>query len=221
MSTTQPTPFRRHRRTVAGTVAAVAVAGLLAACGSSSSTPTATASNAAATTPNASATGPQNVPPGLGKTVSGAAADKAKAAALAKYPGTVERVEQLSDGSYVVHVMRSSGGEVHVKVSKAYAVTGTETGPAGGAPRGGFGTPATGAAADKAKAAALAKYPGTVERVMQLPDGSYEVHVITKSGGEVHVQVSKAFAVTGTQQGGPPAGATPPAGNGTTTTQNS
>ena len=148
MSTTQPTPFRRHRRRVAGAVAAVAVAGLLAACGSSSSTQTATVGNAAATTPNASATGRQSVPPGLGKTV-------------------------------------------------------------------------TGAAADKAKAAALAKYPGTVERGMQLPDGSYEVHVITTSGSEVHVQVSKAFAVTGTQQGGPPAGATPPAGNGTTTTQNS
>jgi hypothetical protein len=221
MSTTQPTPFRRYRRTVAGAVAAVAVAGLLAACGSSSSTQTATPSNAAATTPSATASGQQGVPPGLGKTVTGAAADKAKAAALATYPGTAERVEQLSDGSYVVHVMRSSGGEVHVKVSKSFAVTGTETGPPAGAPRGGFGTPATGAAADKAKAAALAKYPGTVEGVMQVPDGSYEVHVITKSGGELHVQVSKAFQVTGTQQGGPPAGAAPPASNGTTTTQSS
>jgi hypothetical protein len=85
--------------------------------------------------------------------------------------------------------------------------------PQGRAP--GFGAQATGADADKAAAAATAKYAGTVEGVMQLPDGSYVVHVIT-SGGEVHVAVSTAFAVTGTQQGppglqgGPPSG-TPPA----------
>lgn len=86
-----------------------------------------------------------------------------------------------------------------------------------GAPQGtppGMGTVATGAAAAKAKAAALAKHAGTVERVLKLPDGSYEVHVTTKTG-EVHVLVSKAFAVTGTQQGGPPAGMAP--GNGTGT----
>jgi hypothetical protein len=79
----------------------------------------------------------------------------------------------------------------------------------------GFGAPATGTAAAKAKAAALAKYSGTVERVMKLSDGSYVVHVVT-SNGELHVAVSKDFKVTGTQQGGPgghvgtpPAGATP------------
>jgi hypothetical protein len=69
--------------------------------------------------------------------VTGAAAAKAKAkaAALAKYPGTVERVLRLSDGSYVVHVLTSAGGEVHVKVSKTFTVTGTEQGlPGGGAP---------------------------------------------------------------------------------------
>jgi hypothetical protein len=32
-----------------------------------------------------------------------------------------------------VHVLRSSGGEVHVKVSKTFAVTGVEQGPAAGA----------------------------------------------------------------------------------------
>ena len=66
----------------------------------------------------------------------------------------------------------------------------------------GFGTPATGTAAAKAKAAALAKYSGTVERVLKLSDGSYVVHVIT-SNGELHVAVNKDFKVTGTQQGGP------------------
>jgi hypothetical protein len=92
----------------------------------------------------------------------------------------------------------------------------------GGGP--GAGAAITGTTATKVKDAALAKYPGgTVERVMQLPDGSYVVHVITGKG-EVHVLVSKAFKVTGTAQGGPPRGggmpgdgappssATPPSG---------
>jgi hypothetical protein len=68
------------------------------------------------------------------------------------------------------------------------------------------GTPATGTEATKAKAAALAKYPGTVERVMKLADGSYGVHVFKSDGTEVHVLVSSSFQVTGTQTGGPPAG---------------
>jgi hypothetical protein len=216
MSSTKPKILHRRRRTLAGAVAAIAVGGLLAGCGASSSTPT----TASATPAAATSASPQGVPPGMGKTVTGAAADKAKAAATAKYPGTVERVEQLSDGSYLVHVTRTSGGEVHVKVSKDFTVTGTQSGPPAGANGGGFGTPVTGTAAAKTKAAATAKYPGTVERVMQLPDGSYEVHVVTTSGGEVHVKVSKTFTVTGTETG-PPAGAAPPASNGTTTTQSS
>ncbi len=212
MSITQPHITHRSRKALAGAAATLAIGVVIAGCGSSNTT---TATPAAATSSAASST--QGTPPAIGKTVTGAGADKAKAAALAKYPGTVERVEQLSDGSYVVHVMRSSGGEVHVKVSTAFAVTGLDQGMrGGGGPGGGFGTPATGAAADKAKAAALAKYPGTVERVVKLSDGSYVVHVMRSSGGEVHVKVSKAFAVTGTEQGPPAGGAPPAAGGGTT-----
>src|SRR4051795_9020168 len=74
-----------------------------------------------------------------------------------------------------------------------------------GAPGGrpGFGTPATGTDATKAKAAALAKYPGTVESVAKLPNGNYIVHVLTSNGGEQHVAVSKDFKVSGIQQLGP------------------
>jgi hypothetical protein len=81
----------------------------------------------------------------------------------------------------------------------------------GGQARPGFGAAASGAAADKAKAAALAKYKGTAERVIKLGDGSYAVHVIG-SKGEYRVLVSKDFKVTGAQQGGPggPRGAGPP-----------
>jgi hypothetical protein len=69
----------------------------------------------------------------------------------------------------------------------------------------GFGTRATGDAADKAAAAATAEYDGDVEGVMQLQDGSYVVHVITSSG-EVHVAVSEHFEVTGVDEGGPGGG---------------
>jgi hypothetical protein len=72
-------------------------------------------------------------PPGFGTDVTGAKADKAAKAALAKYPGQVEHIGQLQDGSYVVHVIQSSG-EVHVLVSAAFKVTGHQAGPGG--PRG-------------------------------------------------------------------------------------
>jgi hypothetical protein len=74
-----------------------------------------------------------------------------------------------------------------------------------GGPPGMF-SPVTGATLAKLTAVATAKYPGTVEHAMRLPDGSYVVHVIRSSGQEVHVLVSQDFKVTGTDQGGPPAG---------------
>jgi hypothetical protein len=61
----------------------------------------------------------------------------------------------------------------------------------------GSGTIITGAAANKAKAVAVAKYPGgTVNRVLKLDDGSYAVHMI-KISWPHHVFVSKSFKVTG------------------------
>jgi len=83
-----------------------------------------------------------------------------------------------------------------------------------GGPQGSLGTEATGAAADKAEAAALKQYPGTVERVVKLQDGSYVVHV-ERSSGEVHVLVSSEFKVQGVEQGGmggPPPGMAPNGG---------
>ncbi len=71
-----------------------------------------------------------------------------------------------------------------------------------GAPQGGPGmfSPVTGATLAKLKSAVAAQYPGTVERAVKLPDGSYEVHVIRSSGQEVHVLVSRDFKVAGTEQ---------------------
>jgi hypothetical protein len=80
--------------------------------------------------------------------------------------------------------------------------------PGGGPP--GMGADVTGTTADKVAKAAKAKYPGQIERVQKLPDGSYVAHVITSSG-EVHVHVSSAFKVLGTAdfggRGGPGAAA--------------
>jgi hypothetical protein len=67
---------------------------------------------------------PKGWHPGSGTRVTGAAGDKAKAAALAKFPGgTVNRVLQLSDGSYAVHIIGTSGPH-HVFVGKDFKVTG-------------------------------------------------------------------------------------------------
>jgi hypothetical protein len=97
--------------------------------------------------------------------------------------------------------------------SGAQSAQAPPAGPPGtGTPRG-MGTPVTGAALTRLKAAATAKYPGTVERAMKLSDGSYVVHVFQSNGnGEVRVLVSKDLKVTGVQQGGPRRGA-PPAGS--------
>jgi hypothetical protein len=96
----------------------------------------------------------------------------------------------------------TSNGQVPGQNGQVPSQNGQVPGQSGQAPPG-FGTDVTGAAASKAKAAALAKYDGTVERVMKLDDGSYVVHVLTSSGGEYHVLVSRDFKVTGAQQGGP------------------
>jgi hypothetical protein len=67
---------------------------------------------------------PQNWRPGTGTIITGAAANKAKAAAVAKYPGgTVNRVLKLSDGSYAVHQIKISWPH-HVFVSENFEVTG-------------------------------------------------------------------------------------------------
>jgi hypothetical protein len=91
--------------------------------------------------------------------------------------------------------------------------------------RRGFGGPdLTGAPATKAAEAALAQYPGSVERVTQGPTGDgYIVHVFQSDGNEVHVVVSDGFKVRGSDAGqappgfgggsAPPSGPTPPCGS--------
>lgn len=62
----------------------------------------------------------------------------------------------------------------------------------------------TGSDADKAKAAALAKYPGaTIQRVETDSDGVYEAHLTTADGKRVTVEMDKNFTVTGEEAHGP------------------
>jgi hypothetical protein len=69
---------------------------------------------------------PTTFQPGTGTIVTGTAANKAKAAALAAYPGgTVNRVVLLSDGQYNVHVIAVNWPH-HVFVNTEFKVIGAE-----------------------------------------------------------------------------------------------
>ncbi len=69
---------------------------------------------------------PQGWTPRSGTIITGAGAEKASAVALAKYPGrTVNRVMQLSDGTYAVHLFGSTTGPHHVFVNKQFKITST------------------------------------------------------------------------------------------------
>jgi hypothetical protein len=69
---------------------------------------------------------PANFTDGSGTIVTGAAANKAKAAALAAYPGgIVNRVAQLSSGEYNVHMIAVNWPH-HVFVNASFEVVGAE-----------------------------------------------------------------------------------------------
>lgn len=121
---------RKLTRSIAlGTAAiAVAIGAYMSVNSSSSNGASGTANAAALAQPgqNQRVVGqvPQNWHSGTGTIITGAAANKAKAAALAKYPGgTVNRVLKLSDGSYAVHMIKISWPH-HVFVNKNFKVTG-------------------------------------------------------------------------------------------------
>jgi hypothetical protein len=129
---------RRVTKVVAAVAAAVAVAiGGLAIGNSTSSNGSSGTANAAQapqsgqphqpSTATVKGQVPANWQPGTGTIITGSAADKAKAVAIdAGYKGTVNRVLQLSDGSYVVHIIANPNGPHHVFVSKDFKVMGSE-----------------------------------------------------------------------------------------------
>lgn len=119
--------FRKPARSISARKTAVAIAIVaFAIVNSSSVTGVLRAERFAQSSPNQRVEGqvPKDWRPGAGTIVTGEAADKAKAAALVKYPGgTVNRVLKLSDGSYAVHMIKISWPH-HVFVSQNFEVTG-------------------------------------------------------------------------------------------------
>jgi hypothetical protein len=122
-------------RYVAAGAAAVVLAvgafsiGNSSSSGSSSSNGTSGTANAAHATAPAQATASGSIPQGWqqgdGTIITGPAADKVEALALANYAGTVNRVLKLNDGSYVAHIFANPAGPHHVFVSKDFKITGT------------------------------------------------------------------------------------------------
>ena len=111
-------------KAAAGVAALVAIAfGASAIAGTSSGSSSGTGAPGRMAVPG----GPPPGAPGFGRPVADATAAKVGAAALAKYPGQLERVERVAGGGYVAHLFRTGGSEVHVLVNSRYEVTGLAT----------------------------------------------------------------------------------------------
>ena len=121
----------RTKLVTAAAVGAAAVSGAAIANAASSTTTTPAASSSAAQTQkqhDPSKGGHQR----NGKTealLTGDTAAKVKAAALAKAPGTVERVETNVDSSapYEAHIKKADGTEVEVQVNSDFSVAAVNT----------------------------------------------------------------------------------------------
>jgi len=123
----------RYKLVGAAAVASAAVGGAAIASAATSGSPS-SSSSAPAAAPSRTAQGqPQRNPSQAGHTVngkteellSGDVASKVRAAALAKVPGTVERVETNVDSSapYEAHIRKADGTEVEVQVGSDYTVS--------------------------------------------------------------------------------------------------
>jgi uncharacterized membrane protein YkoI len=111
------------------TVAAIGAAAVSASAvaGAATSTTATPAASSSTTTTAATHDPSQGGHTVNGKTetlLTGDSAAKVKAAALAKVPGTVERVETNVDSSapYEAHIQKSDGTEVEVQVNSDYSV---------------------------------------------------------------------------------------------------
>jgi uncharacterized membrane protein YkoI len=136
-------PDMRSKLVTGAAIGAAALGGAAIANAASSGTSTSDSSTPAATDQG----GSRHDPSQGGHTVNGKTETlltdgvkaKVQAAALAKVPGTVERVETNVDSSapYEAHIVKSDGTEVEVQVNKDYSVAAVnEHGPGGpgGAP---------------------------------------------------------------------------------------
>jgi uncharacterized membrane protein YkoI len=163
MSANKRATARRRNQRLAGAfgllLAGAMAGGLLAATSSASAADTTTSVVAATAAPTAPADRGRSVRPGE-TALTGADAEKAKAAALKAVPGgTVDRVETDADGAtYEVHVTKADGSRVTVKLDKSFKVTSIEDGCGPGGPGGRGGadrTRPTGGTAPTASGAAV------------------------------------------------------------------
>jgi hypothetical protein len=111
----------------------------------------------------------------------------------------------LATGGYTIANSGSSSSASAATVGKVVPFIRGQPSPAtkvGQVPasfKAGTGTIVTGTAATKAKAAALAAYPGgTVNRVVLLSNGEYNVHMIAVNWPH-HVFVNQSFKVVGAE----------------------
>ena len=173
--------------------------------GSSSTAGQASQSTATDTAIAASSTTATTTPTAQQSPVTAAVAENVKAAVLAKVPGaTIDRVEQDPQG-YHAHITKSDGTRATAQLNAQFEVTSVDAGGGRGGPGGQRSdeTPLTGDNAAKAKAAALAKLPGsTVVRVETDGDGAgvYEAHVTKSDGSPATVIFDKDFNVTAVQE---------------------
>src|SRR6202158_3443640 len=104
-----------------------------------------------------------------------------------------------SGSSHGASVSATAAAAKGVPFQKGHPGLSKSVGQVPAAFKAGSGTIVTGTAADQAKAAAVAAYPGgIVNRVVLISDGQYNVHVIGVNWPH-HVFVSSTFTVVGAQ----------------------
>jgi len=197
---------KTHWRTSAGIVALAALGGLAGA---------AVAVGAGSTTATTTTTKTTAVKPAHARetALTGDVLAKVTAAAVTKVGGTVDSATTENDSdnanaAYEAHVTKADGTHVEVILDKSYTVLAVEAGHGPGGHdhgRNGHGpgsgeTELTGDVATKAKAAAIAKVGGTVERATTENDSdnasaAYEVHVTKADGTDVEVILDKSYTV--------------------------
>jgi flagellar hook assembly protein FlgD len=127
-----------------------------------------------------------------------------------KYFATGVAAVVLTFGAYLIGKSNTDSASAGTNAAQVQGAVPSGAGARQAPP--GLGAQVSSATLARLKAVVVAKYPGTVERAMKLPDGSYEVHVLG-STSETHVLVSKDFKITGTETGGPPQSAPGAAGS--------
>jgi hypothetical protein len=120
------------------------------------------------------------------------------AAGIATIAVAVGGIAIADSGSSSSSANAATAGKV-IPFKQGQPSTATKVGQIPASFTAGTGTIITGTAANKAKAAAVAAYPGgTVNRVVRLSDGEYNVHIIGVNWPH-HVFVNQSFKVVGAE----------------------